>query len=168
MKSRQYRCLGFLFSFILFGMNGLVWSDGHNNSYEGSDAVKKMEFKTTSRIPDIMPVDNQTYIDECGSCHFPFQPGFLPANAWEKLMQGLADHFGENAELAENDREHIKNYLVSNAAGISNSVLSNKVLDFITTNNIQLRITKNMYLGGCPRIETVARESHFESDFLIK
>ena len=23
------------------------------------------------------------------------------------------------------------------------------------------------YLGGCPRIGTVARESHFESDFLV-
>ncbi len=22
-----------------------------------------------------------------------------------------------------------------------------------------------MFLGGCPRIETVARETHFESDF---
>ena len=33
---------------------------------------------------DVAPVNNQLYIKECGSCHFPYQAGLLPANAWNK------------------------------------------------------------------------------------
>ena len=42
---------------------------------------------------DVAPVNNQLYIKECGSCHFPYQPGLLPSNAWNKMMEKLLSHF---------------------------------------------------------------------------
>jgi hypothetical protein len=68
------------------------------------------------RAPDVKPVDNPLYKSECGSCHFAYQPGFLPARSWQKLMGGLSDHFGDNAELDATDRQAIEEYLVANAA----------------------------------------------------
>ncbi len=53
--------------------------------------------------------------DECGACHMAFQPRFLPAASWKKLMAGLPDHFGEDASLDEQATRHITNYLVKNA-----------------------------------------------------
>ena len=38
-------------------------------------------FKGTT--PGIDPVDTQLYTKECGGCHFPYQPGLLPARSWE-------------------------------------------------------------------------------------
>ncbi|HPQ24397.1 MAG TPA: cytochrome C, partial [Gammaproteobacteria bacterium] len=49
--------------------------------------------------PGVAPVDNPLYLQECGSCHFAYQPGLLPARSWNNLMGGLENHFGENAEL---------------------------------------------------------------------
>ena len=49
------------------------------------------------RTRDVAAVENPLYQEECGSCHMAYPPGLLPGRSWEKLMTGLADHFGENA-----------------------------------------------------------------------
>lgn len=43
----------------------------------------------------------KTYVEECGSCHTAFAPGLLPIRSWHKMMNELADHFGEDASLDE-------------------------------------------------------------------
>ncbi len=52
---------------------------------------------------------------ECGACHMPFQPRFLPAISWTTMMSDLANHFGEDASLDEESRLKIQAYLVENA-----------------------------------------------------
>ena len=65
---------------------------------------------------DVAPVNNQLYIKECGSCHFPYQPGLLPANAWNKMMTNLDKHFGSDASLAPEDFQTLSKYLNDNSA----------------------------------------------------
>lgn len=93
-----------------------------------SGAVTADDDYRGSRGPDVRPVDNPLYKSECGSCHFAYQPGFLPARSWQKLMGGLADHFGDNAELGEAERKAIEEYLVTNAADNSSERRSQKFL----------------------------------------
>jgi mono/diheme cytochrome c family protein len=64
------------------------------------------------RIP---PVTAPVVIKECGACHMVYQPAFLPARSWNKMMKGLKDHFGENAELDEAKIKQITTYLTANA-----------------------------------------------------
>ena len=42
-----------------------------------------------AKAPGVAPVENPQYLEECGSCHFPYQPGLLPARSWTKVMAGL-------------------------------------------------------------------------------
>jgi hypothetical protein len=65
---------------------------------------------------DVAPVNNQLYIKECGSCHFPYQPGLLPANAWNKMMVNLDKHFGTDASLYPEDLQTLSKYLNDNSA----------------------------------------------------
>ena len=62
------------------------------------------------------PVSDAMTRKECGECHMAFQPAFLPARSWEKIMDNLSDHFGEDASLPRDKAEHIKKYLMANAA----------------------------------------------------
>ncbi len=62
------------------------------------------------------PVSDAMTRKECGDCHMAFQPAFLPARSWEKIMDNLSDHFGEDASLSPDKVEHIKKYLMANAA----------------------------------------------------
>lgn len=67
---------------------------------------------------DVAPVQNQRYTEECGACHFAYQPGLLPAVAWQRVMEpdALTAHYGEDAWLPESDRQAIADYLRANAA----------------------------------------------------
>lgn len=79
----------------------------------------------------VRPVDDPLYAAECGSCHYAYPPGLLPAESWRGFMSNLAEHFGENAELEPGTQQQLTDYLVRNAAerdtgwiarGISRSV----------------------------------------------
>jgi len=54
---------------------------------------------------------------ECGDCHIPYSPRYLPDGSWRQIMTNLSDHFGEDASLDANTQQHITQYLTSNAGG---------------------------------------------------
>ena len=60
-------------------------------------------------------VQDAVYMEECGACHFAYLPSLLPRKSWNGIMQGLEDHFGENAELDEESTTQIAAYLEENA-----------------------------------------------------
>jgi len=65
-----------------------------------------------------VPVDplDRTYVKECGSCHFSYPPSLAPRLRWIALMDGLADHFGEDASLEPDVAATIRAYLANNSA----------------------------------------------------
>ena len=72
------------------------------------------------RSTGIAPFSNPAYQEECGSCHMAYPPGLLPSASWRKIMEGLDDHFGDNAELDEEVSLQITAFLVANSADRSN------------------------------------------------
>ena len=42
---------------------------------------------------------NPAYVKECGACHTPHHPSLAPAATWTRIIAGLNNHFGDNAEL---------------------------------------------------------------------
>jgi cytochrome c553 len=73
-------------------------------------------------------VSNATYADQCGACHFTYQPELLPAASWKKILEGIEDHFGEAVTLDEGAKLEISHYLVSNAADESSAKLAGKIM----------------------------------------
>ena len=55
------------------------------------------------------------YVSECGDCHVPYAPRFLPASSWQRLMTSLPEHFGSDASLSEPTLNELSTYLVDNA-----------------------------------------------------
>lgn len=62
------------------------------------------------------PISNDAYRKECGACHFAYLPGFLPSRSWNRVMDGLGDHFGENVQLTSEQASSLRQYLTANAA----------------------------------------------------
>lgn len=56
------------------------------------------------------------YRDGCGGCHMPYPPQLLPAKSWERILNGLADHFGTPVDLLAPQSNDIKLFLISGAA----------------------------------------------------
>jgi cytochrome c553 len=97
---------------------------------------------------DVFRNTNATYEKECGSCHFPYQAGWLPERSWRVVMSSLANHFGENAELKVGQRQEVLNYLVANSADKANSLRSHEMMEVIKPNETPTSITKVLYVGG--------------------
>ena len=97
----------------------------------------------------VNPALNETYREECGSCHFAYQPGLLPARSWEKLLtpEALAKHFGENAELDEANLNSIRDYVLNQAADHSDYKLSKKVMAATRDGATPLRITELRFIA---------------------
>ena len=97
---------------------------------------------------DVYRNTNATYAKECGSCHFPYQAGWLPERSWRAILSSLDRHFGENAELKAPQRQEVLNYLVANSADKADSLRSREMMEVIKPNETPTSITKVLYVGG--------------------
>lgn len=142
-----------------------------------------------SRKKEIAPVTDATYKKECGSCHFPYQPGWLPESSWRKLLGGdaLADHFGEDAELSASTQQHILDYAVKNSADKSPYKRSKKIMASLNEGEVPTRITAVTYirrkhheipaalikgdkvksLSFCDACHTRAKDAVFDEDTVV-
>lgn len=101
------------------------------------------------RHKGVKPVDNESYLDECGACHFAYPPGLLPEQSWDKLLTptALEDHFGENAELDADVLNPIVAYVKANSADKSYYKRSRKINYAIEhSDEAPLRITEVKYI----------------------
>lgn len=110
---------------ISFG--GLALAD--NDRFERDDDDNHKSFSR-----NIMQTkDYQLYQKECGeACHIAFPPGMLVRSNWNKIMQSLDNHFGDNAELDTTDAKLITEFLQTEGA---NNI-------YWSRSNSDLRITK--------------------------
>jgi len=101
---------------------------------------------SSSKKPGVIPVNNPQYAEECGACHFAYQPGLMPSRSWKKVMANLVDHFDENAELEADEQKALTAYLTKNAAESSKHKRSVKIMRSLTKNAAPLRIIEIPYM----------------------
>lgn len=103
---------------------------------------------TFDRQKGVAPVNDEVYNEECGACHFPYQPGWLPAASWKKLLSAdaLADHFGDSAEMDEKTRQHILDLAMNMSAEKSYYKRSKKTMASLKEGDAPLRITETPYI----------------------
>ena len=92
------------------------------------------------RVP---PVTNPVVLQECGACHMAFPPAFLPARSWSRLVYGMSDHFGEDANLPAETIEIIGAYLTANAGDVAPSAAARKYVRWFAPSGTPLRLTEN-------------------------
>lgn len=99
----------------------------------------------------LKPVNHLTYREECGACHFPYQPELLPSASWMQILSQLEDHFGESIQLDEDSKKAISGYLKSSSAEYSSAKRAVKIMRSLGK-QVPSRITEIPYI----------REKHHE------
>lgn len=94
---------------------------------------------------EVAVVDNALYQQECGACHLAYQPGLLPARSWQRVMAGLDDHFGDNAELDAADAAALSAWLQAHAADRADGHRSRAIAASIPPDEAPLRISSSRY-----------------------
>jgi len=117
------------------------WDDDHDDDHH----EKGLDYSKHHRKRYLRPVSNPTYKEECGACHFAYQPELLPSGSWEKILAGVEDHFGEVLELDPESKKIIAEYLKANAAEHSSAKRAVKIMRSLR-NRTPLRITQTPYI----------------------
>lgn len=131
------------------------------------------------------PVNNEVFKQECGACHFAYQPGLLPSGSWEKLLSNLPSHFGEEIFLEEKSKNIVSDYLQANAAERSSAKRARKILKSLR-GQTPLRITDTPYIqekhhelnstiftresivsrSNCIACHSTAEQGNYDDDFV--
>ncbi len=109
-------------------------------------------------------VTNDGMREACTDCHIAYPPQMLPQRSWQKIMNELTDHFGEELEITEETQQEVLAYLLDNAAEQSGWRQAHKSLRGIPTESVPIRITET------PRWQAKHEElpSHFWQDKRIQ
>lgn len=91
----------------------------------------------------VPPVKDPLVQKECGACHMAFQPAFLPARAWNRMMDELANHFGEDASLPADKVQAIRAYMTANAGDVVTQGRARKYMQWVAPGGTPQRITEN-------------------------
>jgi len=141
--NRIHKWIVFLLTFLLTA-NGVfytVFADHDDHEEKSRYQKKERKHSEHSGNRDLTIVNNSTYAENCGTCHFAYQPGLLPSGSWVKILTNPADHFGEAIELDPEAEKIIAEYLKTNAADYSSAKLSVKIMKNIGNQTPQ-RITE--------------------------
>ncbi len=123
---------------IFIGVAGipLVWGD--------SDKHEKWQ-EYSRRSTGVALLDNPVYQQECGDCHMAYPPGLLPVSSWSRIMSGLEDHFGDNAELDKNTHTEISEFLTKHSSDKSDYRRSRRFTVVSDSGDAGMRITGTPY-----------------------
>ena len=141
--NRIHKWIVFLLAFLLTANGILYTAFADHDDHKEKRRYQKRERKHSEHNGkgNLTIVNNPTYKENCGACHFAYQPELLPSGSWAKILAALADHFGEAIELDPESKKIIAEYLKANAADYSSTKLSTKIMKSIGTQTPQ-RITE--------------------------
>lgn len=142
MMHRKWKISALLALVLIMGCAG---AGAAESSLSDNFLLWLFDFQRTNGVK---PVTDKQYREECGACHFAYQPGLLPARSWETLLtdQALRDHFGVNAELDDGTLKDIRDYAISNSAEKSWYKRSRKIAAATEHGPTPLRITGLRYI----------------------
>ena len=127
MNLSRIRTIGWVsLLMVLVVFASTISADDDGNKHQRRERKHKENNHSGDR--NLKPVSNSIYADQCGACHFTYQPELLPAASWKIILEGIDDHFGETVDLDEGARLEISGYLASNAADKSSAKLAGKIM----------------------------------------
>lgn len=126
---------------------GFAWADDdEDEEHERREHGERGERgEGGERRAPAAPPDPQ-YVSECGSCHVAYPAVLLPTRSWVAIMNGLGDHFGDNAELDALTRASVTAYLTSHASDVDPR--GRRLAASIPATDTPLRITETRWFKG--------------------
>jgi Dihaem cytochrome c len=182
MQARKSLFHAVLLTAVAIAIPTLLFADHE----EGRNRQRERHREGDHRSGDLKPVTNPAYKEQCGACHFSYQPELLPSRSWKKILAQLEDHFGQSFELDQEAQKAVLAYLESNAAERSNSKRAGKIVKSVGSST-PVRITEVPYikdkhrkvsasvlsrpsigaLSNCTACHRRAEEGNYDDDFVV-
>lgn len=113
------RCASY--AFIIMSVLAFYYIVSTNDNFFTRSRFAPIEYGKTEPV----------YLKACGDCHVPYPPYLFPERSWQRLMDGLDDHFNERIteqNISREARLSIRTYLYANSAERSSREAAYKML----------------------------------------
>lgn len=182
MQARKSFFIAVLLTVVAIAIPTLLFADHE----EGRKRQRERHRERDHRASDLKPVTNPAYKENCGACHFNYQPELLPSGSWKKILVQLEDHFGQSFELDQEAQKEVLGYLEANAAERSTSRRAAKIMKSVGSRTPE-RITEIPYikdkhrkvsasvlnrpsigsLSNCSACHRRAEEGNYDDDYVV-
>jgi len=144
MKLRRVFLFVVILAMIPIGISDRAFGDDRENQKHRT-RHREREGKDRQTTSCLTPVSNPTYKDNCGACHFAYQPELLPYVSWKRILETVDDHFGESFDLDTATKNAISSYLEPNASERSKAKVAVKIMKSLRS-HVPVRITELPYI----------------------
>ncbi len=142
----KIRKIHIILATLLLFVNGVAYTGDHDEHKEKRRHQEKHRHHSDHyENKYLSPVNNVAYKENCGSCHFAYQPELLPSGSWKRILTSLEDHFGEAVEVDSEEKKFIAEYLQKNAAERSSAKRAVKIIKCLGS-DLPMRITQIPYI----------------------
>ena len=183
--NRIHKWIVFLLAFLLTANGVFYTAFADHDDHKKKNRYQKRERRHSEHNGKgkLTIANNPKYTENCGACHFAYQPGLLPSGSWDKILKSLTDHFGEDIDLDPESKKIIVEYLKANAANYSSAKLSAKIMRSLghqtplriiqvpyiqrKHHEIQLNVFKRESIGSlsnCLACHTTAEKGIYDDD----
>ena len=100
-------------------MKGILYAAALAVSLTAGAADDRFFKSTPGSMMGFLAARDPLYAKECGTCHFAYSPGLMPARSWVRVLDRMDQHFGESLRLDPATRAKLQAYLSANAADVS-------------------------------------------------
>jgi nitrate/TMAO reductase-like tetraheme cytochrome c subunit len=119
---------------------------------------------------------SKAYQAECASCHMAYQPGLLPAQSWQRIMNNLPNHYGSDASLDSATIKEISTWLIDNAGTyehVSNPPKDDRITESTWFKRKHRKIGEEVWLRAsikspaqCMACHSAAANGNYDDDFV--
>ena len=182
MQAKKSFFCAVLLTVVAIAIPPLLFADHE----EGRNRHRERNRDRDHRASDLKPVANPAYQEHCGACHFAYQPELLPSTSWKRIVDQLADHFGESFELDPEAQKAVLTYLETNGAEHSTAKRAVKIMKSVGS-SAPMRITEIPYirdkhrkvsksvldrssigsLSNCAACHRTAEQGNYDDDFVV-
>lgn len=145
MNRKSISCFFIAFFFFLFAGTLFMASADDDRPYRHRERRREHHGEKHHHEGYLKAVNNPVFKEQCGECHFAYQPELLPSASWRKILENLDDHFGDAVELDDDAKRIILDYLNANGAEKSSAKIGVRIMRSLR-NQIPLRITDTPYI----------------------
>lgn len=186
--TRIQKCIIFLVAYLVM-VNGVFYTASANHERRKERRRYQERYRNHSEHhgkESLTPVNNPTYREVCGACHFAYQPELLPSGSWQKILDGVEDHFGEVIELDPDSKKIIAEYVKANAAEHSSAKRAVKIMRCLGTrtplriteipcfqrkhHEVRPKVLKRDSIGSvsnCSACHTTAEKGIYDDDYVV-
>ncbi|MBL1210972.1 dihem cytochrome c family protein [Geminocystis sp. GBBB08] len=93
------RWITVIIAFIVSWSVILGWGASHYGVMAQNSLIISKSTKSVDKATDNFKIGEESYLENCATCHIPIPPAVLPQETWQTILENPGNHYGTKVGL---------------------------------------------------------------------